>query len=66
MSIELAMEQMVNVPIALLYGSFVCGGVFFLILDGLSGLITILIRKATEKINKKKEHKERENGSNNS
>lgn len=82
MEIEAAMNQLVNVPIALLYGSFICGGLFFLILDGLSGLVTMLITKAIEKIKKKKEHsvlmtveqfeklrqeqKERENGSNNS
>ena len=61
MEIEAAMNQIVNVPIGLLYGSFMCGGLFFLILDGLSGLITLLIKKAIEKIKK-----EKENGSNNS
>lgn len=48
-----AMNQIVEVPIALLYGTFLCGMIFYLILDTISGLISALITKLIVK------HKER-------
>lgn len=54
MGVEEAMAKMVEVPIALLYGSWICGGLFFLLLDGLSGIIHMIIEKAIVKIKEKK------------
>lgn len=48
-----AMGQLVQVPIALLYGSYICGMLFYFFLDTISGLITALITKLIVK------HKER-------
>lgn len=48
-----AMGQLVQVPIALLYGSFICGMLFYFFLDTISGLTTALIQKLIIK------HKER-------
>lgn len=56
MGVEEAMAKMVEVPIALLYGSWICGGLFFLLLDGLSGIIHLIIEKAIDKIREKKKN----------
>lgn len=56
-----AMNQIVEVPIALLYGTFLCGMIFYLILDTISGLISALITKLIVKHKKRlKELKEKE------
>lgn len=60
MGVEEAMAKMVEVPIALLYGSWICGGLFFLFLDGLSGIIHLIVEKTIDKIREK-----RKNGTNN-
>lgn len=54
MGVEEAMAKMVEVPIALLYGSWICGGIFFLVLHGLGGITSIIVGKTIDKIKEKK------------
>lgn len=55
MGVEESMNQLVTVPIALLWGSFVCGCIFYFILDGVSGIVHCIIEKTIQKIKSKKE-----------
>lgn len=56
MGVEEAMAIIVEVPIALLYGSWICGGLFFLLLNGLGGIIHMIIEKTIDKIREKKKN----------
>lgn len=56
MGVEEAMAKIVEVPISLLYGSWICGGLFFLILHGLGGIIAIIVDKTINKIKDNKKN----------
>lgn len=55
MELEAFLQQTMEVPVAFIWGSFVCGCIFYFILDGISGIMGCLFAKIIQKIKDKKE-----------
>ena len=56
MGVEESLNQIVQVPLATIYGSFIFGCFFYFILDGVSGIISCIVAKIIQKIKDKKEN----------
>ena len=55
MELETYLMQTMEMPIGFIWGSFVCGCLFYFILDGISGIMSCLFAKIIQKIKDKKE-----------